>query len=287
MKEALYYEIESNKNVKCLLCPQGCRLEDGKAGVCGVRENIDGKLFSLVYERPVAINIDPIEKKPLYHFHPGEKILSIGTYGCNLSCSFCQNYDISQEDNKKAIESINKIDAKSIIELCEKHNLKFLAFTYNEPTIFYEYMLEIAKLCREKGIKTVIVSNGQINEKPLLELVHYIDAFNIDLKAFNSNFYKRICKGDFETTKNAIRIIVENKKHLEVTLLLIEGYNDNENEFREYCTFLKNLDRNIVLHISRAFPRYKLDFNPTPVSLLKKFEAIAGEYLRYVYIGNA
>ncbi|HEY5122132.1 MAG TPA: AmmeMemoRadiSam system radical SAM enzyme [Ignavibacteria bacterium] len=286
MKEALYYEIEKEKSVLCLLCPQGCRLEDGKTGVCGVRENADGVLYSLVYERPVAIHIDPIEKKPLYHFHPGVRILSIGTYGCNLSCPFCQNYDLSQQDDKKVLESVKEVNPQKIIDLCRQDNLKFVAFTYNEPTIFYEYMLETAKLCKANDIKTVVVSNGQINEKPLRNLIKYIDAFNIDLKAFNPDFYKKICKGDIETTKNTIRIIIEQKKHLEVTFLLIEEYNDDENEFREYCLFLKNLDENIVLHISRAFPRFKLDFDPTPAGLLKRFEKIAGEYLRFVYLGN-
>jgi len=161
-----------------------------------------------------------------------------------------------------------------------------IAFTYNEPTVFYEYMLETAKKCKENGIKTVIVSNGQINEAPLRELIKYIDAFNIDLKSFNADFYKKICKGDIEATKNTIRIIVGEKKHLEVTFLLIEGYNDNENEFREYCSFIKNLNKNIVLHISRAFPRYKLKFNPTPAPLLKKFGEIAKQYLNFVYLGN-
>lgn len=286
MKEALYYEIEKEKSVLCLLCPQGCRLEEGKTGVCGVRENEDGVLYSLVYERPVAIHIDPIEKKPLYHFHPGVRILSIGTYGCNLSCPFCQNYDLSQQDDKKILESVKEVNPQKIIDLCRQDNLRFVAFTYNEPTIFYEYMLETAKLCKANDIKTVVVSNGQINEKPLRNLIKYIDAFNIDLKAFNPDFYKKICKGNIETTKNTIRIIIEQKKHLEVTFLLIEGYNDDENEFREYCLFLKNLDENIVLHISRAFPRFKLDFDPTPAGLLKRFEKIAGEYLRFVYLGN-
>lgn len=286
MREALYYNIEENKNVICQLCPNNCKLDDGKVGICGVRENFDGKLFSHVYERPVAIHVDPIEKKPLYHFHPGAKILSIGTYGCNLSCSFCQNYDISQEKDLEAIEALKEVDSNTIVDLCIKNNLKFVAFTYNEPTIFFEYMLEIAKLCKANDIKTVIVSNGQINEKPLRELIKYIDAFNIDLKSFNREFYEKICKGDFETTINTIKIIVEEKKHLEVTFLLIEGYNDDENEFREYCSFLKKLNENIVLHISRAFPRYQLDFEQTPVSLLKKFEGIAKEYLTLVYIGN-
>ena len=232
MKEALYYEIQDDKKVICMLCPIGCKLEEGKTGVCGVRENEDGILYSLVYERPVAIHIDPIEKKPLYHFYPGAKILSIGTYGCNLSCPFCQNYDISQMDDKQTIESLDIVNSKDIISLCVKNNLKFVAFTYNEPTIFYEYMLETAKLCKENDIKTVVVSNGQINEKPLRELIKYIDAFNIDLKAFNSAFYKKICKGDIETTKNTIRIIIKEKKHLEVTFLLIQGLNDDEDRIQ-------------------------------------------------------
>ena len=208
MKEALYYEIEKEKSVLCLLCPQGCKLEEGKTGVCGVRENEDGVLYSLVYERPVAIHIDPIEKKPLYHFHPGVRILSIGTYGCNLSCPFCQNYDLSQQDDKKILESVKEVNPQKIIDLCRQDNLRFVAFTYNEPTIFYEYMLETAKLCKANDIKTVVVSNGQINEKPLRNLIKYIDAFNIDLKAFNPDFYKKICKGNIETTKNTIRIII-------------------------------------------------------------------------------
>lgn len=288
MPKAMFYNSEeSTRKVTCLLCPKECVILDGKTGICGVRQNINGTLVSLVYEKPVAIHVDPIEKKPLYHFHPGSRILSVGTYGCNLSCRFCQNYDISQVKESPAdFDRIKRVTSVDIVNMCIERGLKFVAFTYNEPTIFYEYMYETAVLCREHGIKTVVVSNGQINEEPLKKLIPYIDAFNIDLKAFNENFYKKICGGNLETTKNTLRIIVRNKKHLEVTFLLIEGLNDDLQEFKEMCKFLKCLSDDIVLHISRAFPRYKMDFNVTPVSLMNLFFDTAGEYLKKVYMGN-
>jgi len=286
LKEALFYENLDSGKVKCTLCPKGCVIADSKTGVCDVRENVGGKLYSLVYEKPVAIHIDPIEKKPLYHFYPGSSILSIGTYGCNLDCKFCQNYDLSQEFEASSFEFIDNVKPERIIEMCFEKKLKFVAFTYNEPTIYYEYMLDIAKLCKVNGLKTVSVSNGQINEKPLKQLINYIDAFNIDLKAFNNDFYKKICNGDLQTTKNTLKIIVEEKKHLEITFLLIEGFNDDENEFRQMCEFIRSLGDNVVLHISRSFPRYKLEFNITPIPLMKKFEKIARENVKYVYVGN-
>ena len=286
MKEALFYQGLENKKVKCILCPKGCVILQDKSGVCGVRKNLEGKLYSLVYEKPVAVHIDPIEKKPLYHFFPGSKILSIGTYGCNLDCKFCQNYDLSQEFEAEDFNLIENITPDSIIDMCRKRSLGFVAFTYNEPTIFFEYMLDVAKLCNKNNIKTVVVSNGQINKEPLMQLIEYIDAFNIDLKSFNNDFYKKICNGDLDTTKNTLRTITEQKKHLEVTFLLIKGFNDNEIEFKLMCEFLKTLGENIVFHISRSFPRYKMEFESTPIELLKKFEAIAKEDLKYVYIGN-
>lgn len=286
MKEALFYESFENGKVKCTLCPKGCVIADSKTGSCDVRQNEKGKLYSLVYEKPVAIHLDPIEKKPLYHFFPGSSILSIGTYGCNLDCQFCQNYDLSQEFEASQFQFIDNISPEQIVKTCIDRNYKFVAFTYNEPTVFYEFMLDIAKLCKANGLKTVSVSNGQINEKPLRHLINYIDAFNIDLKAFNDEFYKKICNGDLQTTKNALQIIVGEKKHLEVTFLLIEGFNDDENEFRQMCEFIKSLGSEVVLHISRSFPRYKLKFNTTPIDLIKRFEKIAKEYIRYVYVGN-
>jgi pyruvate formate lyase activating enzyme len=286
MKEALFYENLDGEKVKCTLCPKGCVIAESRTGTCGVRENVKGRLYSLVYEKPVAIHIDPIEKKPLYHFFPGSKILSIGTYGCNLDCQFCQNYDLSQEFEASNFNIIDDVEPERIIKSCIENNIKFVAFTYNEPTVFYEYMLDVAKLCKANGIKTVSVSNGQINEKPLRQLINYIDAFNIDLKAFNDDFYKNICNGDLQTTKKTLEIIVEEQKHLEVTFLLIEGFNDDEKEFRQMCEFIKSLGSEVVFHISRSFPRYKLDFETTPLLLIKKFESIAREYIKYVYVGN-
>lgn len=286
MKEALFYETLEKGKVKCLLCPKGCIVLEDKDSVCGVRKNIDGKLFTMVYEKPIAIHIDPIEKKPLYHFYPGSKILSIGTYGCNLKCEFCQNYDISQEFEADEINIIENVKPQEIISLCNKKNLKFVAFTYNEPTVFYEYMLDVAKLCKKNDIKTVVVSNGQINEEPLRELIKYIDAFNIDLKAFNNDFYKKICKGDLGTTKRTLEIIAAEKKHLEVTFLLIEGLNDNLGEFEQMCDYISSLGKEVIFHISRAFPRYKMNFNMTPTALLEKFFRIAKSKIIYVYIGN-
>lgn len=287
VKEAKYYIKKPDGKVICTLCPPECEISRGGKGICGVRINSDGVLVSTVYGRPVAIHIDPIEKKPLYHFYPGSEILSIGTVGCNLQCSFCQNYDISQADHDSPIaRDAENYSPEDIINLCRKYKLNFLAFTYNEPTVFYEYMLDTAMLAQKNNIKTVAVSNGQINSEPLKELLPYIDAFNIDLKAFNNDFYKRICKGRLQATLDTLKLIKEYKKHLEITFLLIQSYNDNEEEFENMCRFVQALDDSIPFHISRAFPRYKLKMNVTPVALLERFESIAKNYLKFVYVGN-
>ncbi|MCI0473159.1 MAG: AmmeMemoRadiSam system radical SAM enzyme [Ignavibacteria bacterium] len=286
MKEASFYISFKSGRAACVLCPKECSIPIGQTGTCGVRKNIDGKLYALTYSKPIAIHLDPIEKKPLYHFYPGSQILSIGTLGCNLSCKFCQNYDISQEFDEDDFNYIKEVTPDEIIETCKSKNYKFVAFTYNEPSIFFEYMFDVAVRCRENGIKTVVVSNGQIQRGPLNRLIEYIDAFNIDLKSFNPEFYKEICGGEIEATKEVIKIIIEREKHLEVTFLLIEGLNDNVKEFEEMCKFLSALNKDIVLHISRAFPRFQMDFNPTPVELISKFKKIAGDYLNYVYEGN-
>lgn len=286
MKEASFYIAENNGKLRCLLCPQHCLISENKTGVCGVRENIDGKLYALTYSKPVAIHLDPIEKKPLYHFHPGSDILSIGTLGCNLDCKFCQNHNISQDFDVSSFEELKEVSPKGIVDICKKNGYKFVAFTYNEPAIFFEYMFDVAVLCRAEDIKTVMVSNGQINEKPLLKLIEYMDAFNIDLKSFNPDFYKKICGGEIETTKQTIETIVKHKKHLEVTLLLIKGANDKEEEFVDMCKYLSSLDKNIVLHLSRAFPDYKMEFEITPIKLINSFYDKAKQYLNFVYKGN-
>lgn len=286
MKEAAFYIAESSGKVRCLLCPKECSISEKTTGVCGVRENIDGKLYTLAHSKPVAIHLDPIEKKPLYHFYPGEAILSVGTYGCNLNCKFCQNHDISQDFETESFNNIKEVSPKEIISICKHNGYKFVAFTYNEPSVFYEYMLEIAILCKSNDIKTVMVSNGQINPEPFEILVEYIDAFNIDLKSFNPDFYRKICGGEIEATKQTIESIVRHGKHIEVTFLLIKGLNDSEEEFKHMCNYLSALDKNIVLHISRAFPRYKLNFEVTPKELINRFYKTAQAHLNYVYKGN-
>lgn len=286
MKEASFYIAESNGRLKCLLCPKECLISENKTGVCGVRENIDGVLYALTYSKPVAIHLDPIEKKPLYHFHPGEVILSIGTLGCNLDCKFCQNHGISQDFDKDSFIGLKEVSPDGIIDLCKKNGYKFVAFTYNEPTIFFEYMFDVAVMCKSNGIKTVMVSNGQINKEPLLKLIEYMDAFNIDLKSFNPDFYRKVCGGEIETTKQTIETIVIQKKHLEVTMLVIKGYNDKEEEFEAMCKYLSGLDKNIVLHLSRAFPDYKMEFEITPIKLINDFYDKAKQHLNLVYKGN-
>jgi len=286
LKEASFYIAESNGRLKCLLCPKECLISENKTGVCGVRENIDGVLYALTYSKPVAIHLDPIEKKPLYHFHPGEVILSIGTLGCNLDCKFCQNHGISQDFDKDSFIGLKEVSPDGIIDLCKKNGYKFVAFTYNEPTIFFEYMFDVAVMCKSNGIKTVMVSNGQINKEPLLKLIEYMDAFNIDLKSFNPDFYRKVCGGEIETTKQTIETIVIQKKHLEVTMLVIKGYNDKEEEFEAMCKYLSGLDKNIVLHLSRAFPDYKMEFEITPIKLINDFYDKAKQHLNLVYKGN-
>ncbi len=286
MKEGSFYITESNGKLKCLLCPKECFISENKTGVCGTRENINGVLYALTYSKPVAIHLDPIEKKPLYHFHPGEVILSIGTLGCNLDCKFCQNHGISQDFDESSFEGLKEVSPDGIIDLCKKNGYRFVAFTYNEPTIFFEYMFDVAVMCKANGIKTVMVSNGQINKEPLLKLIEYMDAFNIDLKSFNSDFYRRVCGGEIETTKQTIETIVKHNKHLEVTMLLIKGANDNEEEFEAMCKYLSGLDKNIVLHLSRAFPDYKMEFEITPIKLINRFYDIAKSHLKNVYKGN-
>lgn len=286
MREASFYISFKSGRAACVLCPKECSIPIGQFGKCGVRKNIDGKLIALNYAKPVAVHLDPIEKKPLYHFYPGSQILSIGTFGCNLSCKFCQNFDISQEFDEEDFSFIKEVPPSEIINICKAKGYEFVAFTYNEPTIFFEYMFDTAVLCKENNIKTVVVSNGQIQRGPLNRVIEYIDAFNIDLKSFNPVFYKEICDGDIEATKTTIEVIAERGKHLEVTFLLIEGLNDSEKEFHDYCRFLAGVSEKIVLHISRAFPRYEMNFSPTSVDLIFKFKKIAEKYLKNVYAGN-
>lgn len=285
MKSALYWEPQKKDTVKCRLCPHNCIIKNGLTGICGARKNIDGKLFTLNYAKPVSIAIDPIEKKPLFHFLPGSSVLSFGTYGCNLSCANCQNYDITMVRDR---QPKREIPPEKIVEMALANKCQGIAYTYNEPTIYYEYILDCAKLAREKGLKNIIVSNGYINPEPLEELCKYIDAANIDLKSIKNEFYKTNCKATIEPVKEAIKILKKNNVWLEITTLIIPTLNDSMEEIEELAGWIsEELGRDVPLHLSRFFPLHQLEsLPPTPEKTLESARKAAVKYLHYVYIGN-
>ncbi|MFO7736577.1 MAG: AmmeMemoRadiSam system radical SAM enzyme [bacterium] len=283
----MFYTKKSDNIVKCELCPVGCSIPEGQRGVCRARKNINGELYSLVYEKPVAMNIDPIEKKPLLHFHPESKIFSIATAGCNLRCTFCQNWQISHADPLKT--DTRKISPEAIVELAEKYGSKSIAYTYTEPTVYYEYMFDIARLAKKKEMKNVLISCGNINEKPLKKLIPYLDAANIDLKGFSDSFYKEHTTGTKEPVLRSLKILEEAGVHLEITNLVIPGSNDDMKTIKKMCLWIKKeLGENTVLHFSRFSPAHKLmNKPPTPEKTLRKAREIALKAgLKYVYIGN-
>jgi len=286
-KEALYWSDLGNNQIQCDLCPRRCILTPNQKGFCRARKNINGKLYALTYGQPVALHVDPIEKKPLAHVYPGTKSFSIATAGCNLRCKFCQNWEISQLDAEKI--KVEFIPPKKIVEMAKKSNSKTIAFTYTEPTIFYEYMLEIAKIAKDNDINCVMHSAGYINEEPLRQIAKYIVAANIDLKGFTEKYYQTFCRGDLKTVLNTLKILKEEGVWIEITTLLIPGANDNPNEIRKLCLWVKeNLGPNTPIHFSRFFPMYKLtNLSPTPLSSLIRAQKIAKEVgLNFIYIGN-
>jgi pyruvate formate lyase activating enzyme len=281
--EAMYYEKMDNGAVRCVLCPHHCKLNDGRAGLCRVRRNRAGVLFTSNYGEISSLALDPIEKKPLYHFYPGSYILSAGSYGCNLACSFCQNYGVAH-----GTPSTHYLEAESLAELtlnkCGQGSIG-LAFTYNEPSIWYEYILTAAPRIKEQGLKTVLVTNGYIEKEPLERLLPYIDACNIDVKAFNEHFYPELCQGKLQAVRETVENVI-GRIHVEITALLIPGKNDSEQEIEELSRWLASLDNNIVLHLSRYFPAYKLKLPPTPEATMIRAQEIAREHLNFVYAGN-
>jgi pyruvate formate lyase activating enzyme len=286
MKEALFYKRLNKKEIRCLLCPWKCVIGDGSFGNCGVRKNIGGKLFSLVYGKITSEQIDPIEKKPLFHFFPGASALSIGTIGCNMHCKHCQNWTTSQA--KPGTFPDYKIHTESIVEEAVNNDCKIIAYTYNEPTIFFEYALDTAKLAKKQGLKNVMVTNGFINPEPLKELYRYIDAVNVDLKSFNDKFYRKICGVWLEPVLESLKAIKKMGVWTEVTNLVIPTLNDDMEEIKKMCKWVKhNLGKETPMHFSRFFPMYKLEDIPTtPLETLHKAKEIADKYLDYVYIGN-
>ena len=279
MREALFYSREGD-NIRCSLCPHECLLSEGKVGLCRQRRHVHGRLMAEGYARVSSIAMDPIEKKPLYHFYPGSFILSVGGLWCNLRCSFCQNWHISQREQSTAVMAPEKL-----VELAVEHDSVGIAFTYNEPLIWYEYILDTAQLCKQRDLKVVLVTNGFVQVKPLEDLLPYVDAFNIDVKAFNERFYREICGGDLSAVKRVVERAAA-KVHIEVTTLIIGGLNDDKAEIEGLARWLSEVDRNIPLHLSRYYPNYRMQLPPTPVTTLYELRDVAREYLDYVYIGN-
>lgn len=285
--EAQFYLPLIDGSVQCTLCPHKCILKEGKTGICRVRTNTNGELRTEVYGFVSSFNYDPIEKKPLYHFHPGSTILSIGSYGCNLRCFFCQNCTISQTAAEPELPRTYLTPDQIVKAALDYPGNIGIAFTYNEPTIWFEYMIEIALLAKQAGLVTVMVTNGFINKEPLHDLLQCIDAFSVDLKAFNNDFYSKVTSSKLEPVKETLRQIKFAGKHLEIVNLLIPGLNDDDESFSEMVKWISaDLGRDTVLHISRYFPNYKLITEATPVSVIRRVRRIAEKELLYVYTGN-
>jgi len=285
--EARYYEPLANRMVKCSLCPSRCVLSAGEWGLCKARRNIQGKLYSMVYGKIASVHVDPIEKKPFFHVLPGSKAFSIASTGCNMSCLFCQNWEISQCFPKDA--PVELATPEQVVAKALETGSRSIAFTYNEPVTNYEFMLETAKLAKARGLRTVVISNGYIEEEPLKELLKTIDAYKVDLKAFNEKFYREFTGGRLGSILKSLKIIQESGVWLEIVTLLIPGENDSEDELRALARWIhENLGDNVPLHFSRFFPQYKLkNMPPTPPETLVRARQIAMEEgLKYVYIGN-
>ena len=285
-REALFYEV-TPRGVKCMICPNECTLKLDEISDCHNRINKNGKLYTMAYGNPCAIHIDPIEKKPLYHFLPGSKAFSIATAGCNLACLNCQNWTISQVS---PTETRNyDLMPERLVPESVQNNCQSIAYTYSEPITFYEYTLDSSKLAREKGIKNVLVSAGYVNEKPLRNLAQYIDAANIDLKSFKESIYLKLNAGKLQPVLDTLRILREENVWLEITNLIIPNWTDDFDMIKEMCDWLSNNGfQDSPLHFSRFHPMYKLtQLPPTPVATLEKAREIAlSAGLRYVYIGN-
>ena len=289
LHEAMYYESSAaGSDVVCLLCPRECTIHEGDTGDCRVRANIGGKLYSLVYGRPVTIHIDPIEKKPLFHFYPQSKTFSFATTGCNLHCINCQNWNISQL-SPFDMDSVATLEPKDIVALCEKEGLSSISYTYNDPVVFYEYVLDTARLAHAKGIKNVLVTAGYINQEPLKNLCPYIDAATVDIKSMSKSFYRRFNTAKLQPVLDALVTMKKAGVWLEVSFLVIPGENDTDEELGKFSGWVRdNLGAETPVHFLRFFPLYKLTMKPpTPANTLKRAARIAKDAgLKYVYIGN-
>lgn len=287
LKEAMFYEKEVGNRVRCLLCPLMCSVPEGLRGVCGNKENRKGTYYSLVYGKVCALHIDPIEKKPLFHFLPGTGAFSIATAGCNMECNYCQNWQISQARPEEV--DFRYLPPERVVKACQDRKVKTIAFTYSEPVAFYTYMYDTAKLAKEKGINSVMISNGYINEKPLREVCKQLTAVKIDLKGFREDFYRKICQGQLKPVLDTLVTLKDIGIWFEIVVLVIPTLNDSQEEITEMCRWInKHLGPDVPVHFSRFTPMYKLtNLPPTPVKTLEMAWQIALESgMKFVYLGN-
>ena len=280
IKEALFQEKRDGGNVRCLLCPHLCLLQNGQKGICGVRSADKGVLFTSNYGECSSLALDPVEKKPLYHFYPGRSILSAGSTGCNFSCPYCQNYAISQERPFTEYK-----EPTELAELSLREGSIGLAFTYNEPIMWYEYISDTAPLVKERGGVNVLVTNGYINPEPLAKLADLIDAMNIDVKAFSSHFYRKLCGGRIDPVRRTVEYAFT-RCHIELTYLVIPGWNDSPDEIESFAKWVAGIGPDIPVHFSRYFPRYRFTTHETPEKTMQDAAAAASAHIKFVYIGN-
>ena len=285
--EAAYYEKLPNRKIKCVLCPRECVIDDRERGYCGVRENRGGVYYTLVHSRVCSVNADPIEKKPFFHFLPGAAAFSIATAGCNVNCKMCQNWEISQVRPEQA-QSLYLPPAQ-VAAAARRNRCRAVAYTYSEPVVFYEYMLDAAKACRAAGLRNVVVTGGYIRQEPLRELCRHVDAIKVDLKAFSQKFYREVVGGELKPVLDALVTMRKLGMWSEIVYLVIPTLNDSDAEFRALAKWIRaNLGGDAPLHFSRFHPEYLLkNLPPTPLATLERAKAAAdAEGLHYVYLGN-
>ncbi len=302
MRRARLFEKLEGEKVKCLACSWYCQIASGRTGVCRTRYNQESSLYSLVYDQAIGLHLDPVEKKPLYHFYPGESLLSFGTVGCNFGCLFCQNWQMSNQIKNLKLRNQNlkkqlldfikkmsqKVTPKEIVEIAVNSGAKGIAYTYNEPAIFIEFAYDCMKIAKKKGLKNVFVSNGFESKEVFDFIKNYLDAINIDLKSFRPEFYQKVCLAKIEPVKENIKRYFQAGIETEVTTLIIPQYNDSKEELEKIARFLFSVSADIPWHISAFYPAYKLtDVPPTPVTTLIKTYNIGKEVgLHYIYVGN-
>jgi pyruvate formate lyase activating enzyme len=266
--------------VRCELCPHRCLIPEGKQGICGVRENRGGSLFALTYGNVAAVQVDPVEKKPLFHFHPGKSILSVGSAGCNFRCGFCQNYHLVEKR-----VPLTPVSIPDLVRTARREGAVGISYTYNEPLIWFEFVVDCAREFRKAGMTNVLVTNGYVSPEPLAEILPLVDAMNIDLKSMDATFYRKICGGELAPVLDTIRESA-NATHIEITTLLVTGENDSEEAVRAVVDFVTGVDPEIPLHLSRYMPMYRFTAPPTSPERLASAFRIARERLPYVYVGN-